>query len=123
MTDKTRRELIVTAGALVTTGVLAGCSEMTQSQGGNVSISNEGFDPCNLEISSGSSVSWENESDSRYTLLSASDNWDMEAEMPAGSATNYEFGTDGVYVAELEEMNARMKIAVGSADLESQAEC
>ena len=120
MVNTTRRRVLgaVFPGTMIG---LSGCSDLVgQEEVGVVDITGSGFDPCNLEVPEGSTVMWENHDDETHTVTSASDNWDIDAELEPGAVVNHEFRREDVYDAvcsihgDAEEFTCmRIRIAVG----------
>lgn len=129
MAGGTRRSFIV-AGVGLSVG-LAGCADEFEGEDvARVSISSNAFDPCLLEVEPDTIVLWENEDDEPHTVTSASENWDIDAELDPGAVVQEEFSMRGVYDAvctyhgDAEEFTGqRMRIVVGDVDYEPIDDC
>lgn len=128
-----RREFLKTAvtGSVV---VLAGCagsgpedtddSSSLVTETTSVSMAGSQFEPRNIHVEPGSTVTWANESSADHTVTSASANWDHDAVVASGEETTYTFEEGGVYdvycsyhgSADLSGMS--MKVGVGDATIE-----
>ncbi|MEF8785087.1 MAG: cupredoxin domain-containing protein [Haloarculaceae archaeon] len=101
----TRRTLIGAVSAGLAIGV-AGCNSNGDS-GSNVSIeqttsvtmTENQFDPRNIHVDTGATVTWTNEDSSAHTVTSGSDNWRKNTEVAADDETTHTFEQDGVYDA------------------------
>jgi plastocyanin len=129
-----RREFLraAVAGGVV---VLAGCAGGGDdgTGGGTASVEETTsigmtagqFDPRNVRVAAGATVTWTNGSGVDHTVTAASSNWDHDAVIAPEEATTYTFETSGVYdvycrfhgSADLTGMS--MKIAVGEATIEA----
>ncbi|MDG5778015.1 plastocyanin/azurin family copper-binding protein [Haloarculaceae archaeon H-GB2-1] len=127
-----RRTFLATGTFLATTQV-AGCSGGgSGGNGGNgdqvvettsVSMTDSQFDPRNVAVESGATVTWTNDDSTDHTVTAASDNWSLDATVPGGASTSHPFEADGVYdvycrfhgSADLTGMS--MKVAVGDATI------
>lgn len=120
-------------GAVATGGLalIAGCAgsddgaePTTDSETATVSMTASQFDPRSVEVATGGTVTWSNDSDVDHTVTSASDNWEFDEELPAGEETSHSFAESGIYdvycsfhgSADLSGMS--MKVAVGDATIE-----
>lgn len=129
MVGGTRRTFICTGMGLVV--ALAGCADEFEGEDvANVVISSGAFDPCLLEVEVDTVVLWENEDDGPHTVTSASDNWDINAELDPGAVVQEEFSSGGVYDAvctihgDADEFSGqRMRIAVGDVDYDPLTDC
>lgn len=117
--------------AVTTIPVVSGCSS---SSGGNngpeivsttaVSMSGSQFDPRNIEVDAGATVTWTNDDGHPHTVTSATDNWSKGTEVAGGETTTHTFDDSGVYdvycrfhgSADLSGMS--MKVGVGDATIE-----
>lgn len=90
----------------------------------DVSMVASQFDPRNVHVSAGATVTWTNEDGAAHTVTAASDNWSFDENVPGGEATQYTFESSGVYdvyctyhgSADLTGMS--MKVGVGDATIE-----
>ena len=118
------------AGGLV---LVAGCAgsdgtdpepATTDSGTTTVSMTQSQFDPRNIHVDAGATVTWTNDASVDHTVSSASANWEFDAVLESGEATTYTFEESGVYEAycsyhgsaDLSGMS--MKVAVGEATIE-----
>lgn len=126
-----RRRLIhLTA---LTGAALAGCTGGGNGNGNGgdaveetseVTMVNDQFDPRNVHVEAGTTVTWTNEDDHAHTVTSASDNWEKDDPVGGGSETTHTFEDEDVYdvyctyhgSADLSGMS--MKVAVGEATIE-----
>lgn len=126
-----RREFLRTAatGGLV---LVAGCSGGGTDSGSGttntgkptVTMTQSQFDPRNLSVETGATVTWTNDSGVDHTVTSASANWKKDVVVSSGEETTHTFQESGVYEAycsyhgsaSLSGMS--MKIAVGDATIE-----
>lgn len=99
----TRRSLIGAVSAGLTTG-LAGCnsngdngSNRTIEQTTSVTITDNQFDPRNIHVDAGATVTWTNEGESGHTVTSGSDNWSKDTEIAVGDETTHTYEDDGIY--------------------------
>lgn len=125
------------AGAAATSAAVAGCSGGSTDGGTteattdrpvvettSVAMTNSQFDPRNIAVGTGETVTWTNEDDYAHTVTSASDNWNKDTDVSAGGSTTYTFDDSGVYdvycelhgSADLSGMS--MKVAAGDATIE-----
>lgn len=61
-----------------------------------------GFDPRRLSVAPGTTVEWTNEDPTSHDVTSAqfhdaAEQWDLEADLSAGSRTSYTFESEGIY--------------------------
>lgn len=123
-----RRQFLVGTAA-VSTAIVAGCS--SGSGGGadvvettSVSMTDSQFDPRNIAVEEGATVTWSNDDGHSHTITSASDNWEKDMEVDGGGESTHTFDESGVYEvycrfhgsADLSGMS--MKIAVGDASID-----
>lgn len=122
-----RRQFIAACSAAAT-AALAGCSagggaDVVETT--DVTMADDQFDPRNIAVDAGATVTWTNEDDDGHTVTSASDNWELDETVSAGGETTHTFEEDGVYdvycrfhgTEELSGMS--MKVAVGDAEIDS----
>lgn len=131
----TRRHLlgVTVAGSLS----LAGCTGngngggSDSGGGGNieetsqVSMTGSQFDPRNIHVDVGTTVTWTNDATHEHTVTSASDNWSFDERVPGGDAVEHAFEESGVYdvyctihgSSDLSGMS--MKVGVGDATIEN----
>lgn len=82
------------------------------------------FDPRNVHVDPGATVTWTNEDSASHTVTSASDNWSKDSEVGGGEKTSHTFEESDVYdvycvfhgSADLSGMS--MKVAVGDATID-----
>lgn len=123
-----RRQVLESAG-LGLSGLLAGCaggsgSGPTVEQTTDVAMVDTQFDPRNVAVDAGATVTWTNEDGSDHTVTAASDNWNMDETVAGGGNASHTFEDSGVYEvycrlhgsADLSGMS--MKIGVGDATIE-----
>ncbi len=132
---KQRREFLRTAiaGSVV---LIAGCAgtnedEPESGSGGSlaeetttVSMTSSQFEPRNIHVETGATVTWQNGASADHTVTSASANWEQDAVVSSGEETTYTFEESGVYEvycsyhgsADLTGMS--MKVGVGDATIE-----
>lgn len=123
-----RRRFLAASATAAVTGV-AGCAGSTGGgsikETPDVMMTGSQFQPRNIHVDTGTTVTWTNEDGFQHTLTSASDNWDKDTTVPAGGQTTHTFENSGVYDAycsihgssDLSGMS--MKIGVGDATIES----
>jgi plastocyanin len=83
------------------------------------------FQPRNIDVDAGTSVTWTNDDSSEHTVTSASDKWSFDESVPGGESVEHTFEESGVYdvyctihgSADLSGMS--MKVGVGDASIES----
>lgn len=125
-----RREFIgmALAGSI---GLIAGCVGGGRNGSGSVveettsvSMTQSQFDPRNIHVDAGATVTWTNESGVDHTVTNASENWSGDTVVASGEEATEGFETAGVYevycsfhgAADLSGMS--MKVAVGDATIE-----
>lgn len=129
-----RRDVLTAAIALATPAV-AGCTgggDGSDGDGGGevvrtseVSMVGSQFDPRNIHVSTGATVTWTNDDSAGHTVTNASDNWSFDQQVPGGESAEFAFEEPGVYdvycrfhgSADLSGMS--MKVGVGDATIES----
>lgn len=126
-----RRRYLATAGGIAATFV-AGCTSSGDGSSGGevvqtteVSMVGSQFDPRNIHVSAGATVTWTNDDSAGHTVTNASDNWSFDREVAGGESTEFTFEESGVYdvycrfhgSADLTGMS--MKVGVGDATIES----
>jgi plastocyanin len=140
-----RRRRLLTASVTLAGPLIAGC---TGSSGGggsanggasngsgaggasieetsSVAMVNNGFEPRNVEVGTGTTVTWTNEDDLEHTVTDASDNWQKDSRVAGGGETSHTFEKSGVYdvfcsihgSSDLSGMS--MKVGVGDATIEA----
>lgn len=122
-----RRQLLelVAAGSVL----LAGCSSSDDDgdpveETSSVAMADSQFDPRNISVDTGTTVTWTNDDDTAHTVTNASDNWENDTEVAGGAETTHTFEESGVYdvfcrfhgSADLSGMS--MKIGVGDATID-----
>lgn len=124
MTLDRRTVLRMTSAGFV--GLLSGCSGGSNvKQTTDVTMVDTQFDPRNIHVDPGATVTWENEDSEAHTVSSASDNWSKDTEVGGGEQTTHSFEQDDVYhvfcrfhgTSDLSGMS--MKIGVGDAVIEA----
>jgi plastocyanin len=63
----------------------------------DVAMEYEQFDPRNVHVDAGETVTWTNADSYAHSVTSASDNWSKDTEVPAGEETTHTFEGDGMY--------------------------
>lgn len=126
-----QRRRFLSAAAALATPLVAGCTGGGDGGDGQVvettevAMSGSQFDPRNIHVPTGATVTWTNEDGHGHTVTSASDNWSVDDEVSAGGSTQFTFEESGVYdlycrfhgSADLSGMS--MKVGVGDATIES----
>lgn len=131
------RRTYLTTTAAVAIPMIAGCTGGSGSTDGDtegsgdvvettdVSMVGSQFDPRNIHIDIGATVTWTNEDSTAHTVTSASDNWSFDTEVSGGGTAEYTFEESGVYdvycrfhgSSDLSGMS--MKVGVGDATIQS----
>ncbi len=129
-----RRRVLAAATAAAVTAV-SGCAGTTEGSGddggatieetSDVQMIDSQFQPRNIHVDAGTTVTWTNEDSVEHTVTSASDNWSNDTSVSGGEQTTHTFETSGVYdvycsihgSSDLSGMS--MKIGVGDATIES----
>lgn len=128
-----RRRYLVTAAGIAST-LLAGCTSGGDGGDGGgspvaqtteVSMVGSQFDPRNIHVSAGATVTWTNDDSAGHTVTNASDNWSFDQQVAGGESAEFTFEESGVYdvycrfhgSADLTGMS--MKVGVGDASIES----
>lgn len=83
------------------------------------------FQPRNVHVATGTTVTWTNEDGVEHTVTSASNDWNLDATVPGGESADYTFEESGVYDVyctihggpDLSGMS--MKVGVGDATIEN----
>lgn len=124
-----RRRAILQMSGITLAGILAGCTggggESSIAQTGDVTMADTQFDPRNIDVEAGTTVTWTNEDSTTHTVTSASDNWTKDVEVPSDEETTHTFEQNEVYDvycrfhgdADLSGMS--MKVGVGDATIEN----
>lgn len=133
-----KRRTFMTTTAAVAIPVIAGCTGGSggtdgETDGGDgdvvetseVSMVGNQFDPRNIHIDPGATVTWTNDDSTAHTVTSASDNWSLDTEVAGGESAEFTFEESGVYdvycqfhgSSDLSGMS--MKVGVGDATIES----
>ncbi|MFB6183831.1 MAG: plastocyanin/azurin family copper-binding protein [Haloarculaceae archaeon] len=129
---------VVVAGVTV---AVAGCSGTSASGGSDesggdssdsavvettdVTMVNTQFDPRNVHVDAGATVTWTNEDSTGHTVTAASDNWSYDEAVDGGGETSYTFEDGGVYDVYCRYHGSKdlsgmaMKVAVGDASIAS----
>lgn len=126
-----RRQLLAASATAVVTAV-SGCAGPTDGQGAgqetsDVSMADSQFQPRNIHVDTGTTVTWTNEGSRAHTVTSASDNWSQDTTIAPGEEATHTFADGGVYdvyctyhgSSELTGMS--MKVGVGDATIENPA--
>lgn len=134
------RRTFLAGTAALGASLIAGCSGGDSGDGGDgddggdggqipettsVSMTDNQFDPRNIRVDVGATVTWTNDDSFGHTVSNASDNWSKDAEVSAGGETTHTFDSAGVYDvycrfhggSDLSGMS--MKIGVGDATIEN----
>jgi plastocyanin len=122
----TRRHVLAAtaAGSLPLAGCTGDGGGATVAETTDVTMVDSQFDPRNVAVDAGATVTWTNEDTTAHTVTSASDNWSMDTEVDGGGQTTHKFDESGVYdvyctfhgSADLSGMS--MKVGVGDATIE-----
>jgi len=125
LSRKARRQVLIGTGLLVAGGVgwwEFGRAKVVETT--EVAIANPQFQPRNIRISPGDTVTWENteqgQTEIAHRIRNASDNWSFDEPVEAGDVVTYTFEEEGVYEAYCpihgdEDMSGEsMKIGVGT---------
>lgn len=83
------------------------------------------FEPRNIHVDAGTTVTWTNDDGYEHTVTSASDNWSFDERVPGGESVDHSFEKSGVYdvyctihgSADLSGMS--MKVGVGDATIQN----
>lgn len=113
----------------VGSATLAGCTSGSTGGGtveetSEVAMVDQQFQPRNVHVDAGTTVTWSNEDDTTHTVTSASDNWEFDERVPGGGSVERAFEESGVYdvyctlhgTPDLSGMS--MKVGVGDASIE-----
>lgn len=134
-----RRGFLRASGVVAAATAVAGCSGGSGGGGGDttdgggsdavketteVAMTGSQFQPRNIHVDAGATVTWTNEDGYAHTVTAASDNWSFDEEVSGGGSVSHTFENSGVYdvyckfhgSADLTGMS--MKIAVGDATIE-----
>lgn len=125
-----RRRTFLGGVATSILAVLAGCTGgnttggATVEETSSVSMTGSQFDPRNIHVDTGTTVTWSNDDETEHTVTSASDNWSMNTTVPGGEQTTHTFDESGVYdvycsfhgSSDLSGMS--MKVGVGDATID-----
>lgn len=105
-----RRAFVIASAGIATT--LAGCGGGDDAAGDGqnedlpeeetISLTDEGFDPRIVQIATGGSVTWENETEESYRVNSfqfhsESQGWSFRESLDAGASVSHTFDTEGMY--------------------------
>ena len=134
-----RRRAFLGAAATSGLALVAGCTggsnpggsggngngEASVEETSSVSMTGSQFDPRNIHVDTGTTVTWTNDDNFEHTVTSASDNWDKDSSVAGGEETTFTFEESGVYDvycsnhggSDLSGMS--MKVGVGDATIES----
>lgn len=126
------RRQFLTGTATLATAFVAGCAggggdgggDSAVKQTSDVTMENSQFQPRNIAVDAGTTVTWTNEDSTSHTVTSASDNWSKDVEVAGGKTATHAFEESGVYDVycrfhgspDLSGMS--MKIAVGGATIQ-----
>lgn len=136
MTHSRRAVLsLAAAGGLALAAGCAGSGGPGAGEGGDgddgvvetssVTMTGSQFDPRNVHVDAGATVTWTNADAAAHTVTSASGNWDMDAEVAGGEEVTHTFEESGVYdvycsIHGSEDLSGMsMKVGVGDAAIES----
>lgn len=126
-----RRFLLAVGGTLP---FVAGCSTRASTtpiedphvaSTSDVSLDDSQFDPRNIHVPVGTTVTWTNETSTAHTVTAASENWSFDEEISGYGAAEFDFTESGVYdvycrfhgAADLTGMS--MKVGVGDASIDA----
>ena len=126
-----RRAFLAATGATVvaTAGCMDGLSASAQVvQTTEVRMVDHQYDPRNIEVDVGDTVTWTNEDPDIHSVAASSDNWEEFYQVEPGDEATHTFDHEGVFDAyciyhgapDLSGMS--MKIAVGDATIENPLE-
>lgn len=134
------RRGFLAAGSGLASSLVAGClggadgddSDGSGDGGGNnevaqttdVAMVSSQFDPRNVHVATGATVTWTNEESTGHTVTAASENWSFDEVVGGSESTQYTFDASGVYdvyckyhgSADLTGMS--MKVSVGDATIQ-----
>lgn len=118
---------IVTGGL----SLVAGCTGGSNPGGSgpveetsSVSMTGSQFDPRNIRVDSGTTVTWTNDDNFEHTVTGASDNWSKDTSVPGGEQTTHTFEESGVYEVYCsihggpDMSGMSMKVGVGDATID-----
>lgn len=116
--------LVLVAGCAGSGGDEPAAESAAVEETTSVSMTSSQFEPRNVHVESGATLTWQNDASTDHTVTSASENWAHDAAVPAGETTAYSFEEAGVYEAycsyhgsaDLSGMS--MKIAVGDVTID-----
>lgn len=128
------RRRFLTAAASAAVATISGCTGGSDGGGGEsasveetseVSLTGSQFQPRNIHVDAGTTVTWTNDDSFDHTVTSASDNWSKDTNVAGGEQTTHTFEESGVYdvyctihgSSDLSRMS--MKVGVGDATIES----
>lgn len=100
MPNLSRRRVLRTIGGGTTIGLagVAGClGDDTVVETQEVEITNDAFDPKNIKVDRQQTVYWENVTDTRYVLESATSTWNFRQLVDPEMSTGYTFDSSGIY--------------------------
>jgi len=121
------RRRILKAVAVTGVATIAGCASGSAgvTETSDVSMTGSQFQPRNIHVDAGTTVTWTNDDSFDHTVTSASDNWNMDETVPGGESVDHTFEESGVYdvyctIHGSEDLSGMsMKIGVGDANIES----
>lgn len=121
----TRRTFLygTVAGSLILTGCTSGGANVEETS--QVSMTGSQFQPPNIHVDVGTTVTWTNDDGYEHTVSSASENWSFDKSVPGGESVTYTFEESAVYDvyctihggSDLSGMS--MKVGVGDATIEN----
>lgn len=126
------RRRFLEAATVTGAATIAGCAGGSGGGGGGdvketskVSMTGSQFQPRNISVDTGTTVTWTNDDSFKHTVTSASDNWSVDESVPGGESVEHTFKESGVYEvyctihgsADLSGMS--MKVGVGEATIDS----
>jgi plastocyanin len=119
---------VATSGLALVVGCTGGSNSggsATVEETSSVSMAGSQFDPRNISIDVGTTVTWTNDDGFEHTVTSASDNWDKDSSVAGGEKTTHTFEESEVYDVycsihgESDLSGMSMKVGVGDATIES----
>lgn len=100
MASQRRRQFVrsIGTGAVVGFTSLAGClGDNAVAKTQEVQLTSDGFDPRNIKVDRQKTVYWENVSDTRHVLVSATSTWDFRQPLDPKMTTGFQFTNSGIY--------------------------
>lgn len=128
--NRRRRRLLVYGGtgAAAVGGLYWFTGRATVANTTQVRLTSGSFQPQNIKVDQGATVTWRNTTDFTQ-VISSGENWDLQGEqqlqtggrgvqVSSSSEVQHTFEESGVYEASNPTDGSRMKIAVGDASIE-----